>query len=475
MGSARCSPGAPSRTLTDPRPYCLLARPESLVTAGGHTPGRLPLRVATIRSLRALAVRNFRLYFGGQVVSTIGTWMQLTAQAWLVLQLTNSGAALGVNVALQTLPLLLLGVWAGTVADRIDNRKLLVVTALLGMAQAIGLGVLVATGAVTTMWVYLFSLLFGIVFAFDRPASNALLYELVDTEELPSAIGLNSVIQSAGRLVGPAVGGVLIATVGISSCFFVNAASFLAVVAALVALRRAQMFPRLAAEHHRGQLREGLRYVWHRPDLRLGILVMAVVGTFAYNFSVLIPAMVKFEYGAGAGALGLVQSLSGVGAVIGGLAIASLGRPTMRVLGVSAAAFGVLIGVSAVMPVLAAYAAVWLPLGAASAVFSTVDQMVLQRGADPAFQGRVMSLFTIAWWGTTPVGAIVIGAVIEALSPRAALGVGATAAFASGIAVLVLRRASWSHVADPFEPPADDGMVAGAEPVGPVARAADPA
>jgi MFS family permease len=423
------------------------------------------LRLATIRSLRALAGRNFRLYFGGQVVSTIGTWMQLLAQAWLVLQLTNSGAALGLNVALQTLPLLLFGVWAGAVADRVDNRKLLVVTAFLGMAQAIGLGVLVATGAVTAAWVYVFSLLFGLVFAFDRPASNALLYELVEGDDLPSAIGLNSVIQSSGRLVGPAIGGVLIATVGISTCFFVNAASFLAVIGALLALRRSQMHPRLATERHRGQLREGLRYVWRHADLRLGIVVMAVVGTFAYNFSVLVPAMIKFEYHAGASAFGLVQSISGVGAVIGGLAIASLARPTMRVLGLSAIAFGALIAASAVMPVLAGYAALWLPLGAASAVYSTVDQMVLQRGTAPAFQGRVMSLFTIAWWGTTPVGALIIGAVIEATSPRVALGLGAVAAFGSGVAVLVLRRVPWSDVVDPVEAdiePGDEATTLGA-------------
>src|SRR4249919_833645 len=183
------------------------------------------MRFEDNRSLRALAGRNFRIYFTGQVVSTIGTWMQLLAQSWLVLQLTHSGVALGVNVTLQTLPLLVFGVWAGGIADRVDNRKLLIFTTALGMVQALGLGALVATGTVTTAWVYLFSFFFGMVFAFERPAANALLFELVGPADLPSAVGLNSVIQSTGRLAGPAIGGVVIALAGLSVCFFANAAS----------------------------------------------------------------------------------------------------------------------------------------------------------------------------------------------------------------------------------------------------------
>jgi MFS family permease len=396
--------------------------------------------IATNRSLRALGGRNFRLYFTGQVISTIGTWMQLLAQSWLVLQLTHSGVALGINVTLQTLPLLVFGVWAGGIADRVDNRKLLIVTAVLGMGQALGLGMLVATGSVTTAWVYLFSFLFGLVFAFDRPASNALLFELVGPADLPSAIGLNSVIQSAGRLVGPAIGGVLIATAGLSVCFFVNAASFLAVIGALALLRRREMFARIRHTDRRGHLRAGLRYVRERPDLRLALIVMAFVGTFAYNFMVLVPSMVKFEYHARAGALGLVQAISGVGSVIGGLVIASVGRPTLRLLGLATVVFGALIAGSAVMPELIGYALIWLPLGAASSVFSAVDQMVLQHGTDPAYQGRVMSLFAIAWWGTTPIGSIFMGVVVQEVSPRAALGLGAVAALAAGAVVLWVQR-----------------------------------
>ncbi len=303
------------------------------------------------------------------------------------------------NVTLQTLPLLVFGVWAGGIADRVDNRKLLIVTAVLGMGQALGLGVLVATGSVTTGWVYAFSFLFGLVFAFDRPAANALLFELVGPADLPSAVGLNSVIQSAGRLVGPAIGGVVIATAGISVCFFANAASFLAVIGALALLRKREMFARIRHADRRGHLRAGLRYVRERQDLRVALIVMAFVGIFAYNFMVLVPSMVKFEYHAGPGALGAVQAISGVGSVIGGLVIASVGRPTLRLLGFATIVFGLLIAGSAAMPELVGYAIIWLPLGAASSVFSAVDQMVLQHGTDPEYQGRVMSLFAIAWWG----------------------------------------------------------------------------
>jgi MFS family permease len=398
------------------------------------------MRFEDNRSLRALAGRNFRIYFTGQIVSTIGTWMQLLAQSWLVLQLTHSGVALGLNVTLQTLPLLVFGVWAGGIADRVDNRKLLVVTAALGMVQALGLGVLVATGSVTTAWVYLFSFFFGMVFAFERPAANALLFELVGPADLPSAVGLNSVIQSAGRLAGPAIGGVVIATSGLAACCFANAASFLAVIGALMLLRRGEMFARIRHADRKGHLRAGLRYVRERQDLRVALVVMAFVGIFAYNFMVLVPSMVKFEFHAGPGALGLVQAVSGVGSVIGGLVIASVGRPTLRLLGMATVAFGLLIAGSAAMPELIGYAIIWLPLGAASSVFSAVDQMVLQHGTAPEFQGRVMSLFAIAWWGTTPIGSILTGVVVQEVSPRAALMIGAASALLAGSVVLWMRR-----------------------------------
>src|SRR3954452_10377893 len=221
-----------------------------------------PRRGGVSRSLRALSNRNFRAFFIGQVISTVGTWMQMLAQAWLVLQLANSGSALGITIALQTLPVLLIGAWGGVIADRVNNRRLLLLTTVASMAQAAGLGFMVASGHITVHWVYLFATFVGLIAAFDRPAMQALIYELVGPDDLPSAVGIASTINSTGRLAGPALAGVLISTVGIASCFFVNAVSFAAVLVALLTLRTSEMFQR-HVHTMRVRLRDGFSYVWH--------------------------------------------------------------------------------------------------------------------------------------------------------------------------------------------------------------------
>jgi MFS family permease len=409
-------------------------------------PGPLDPPIATTsrrdlfaRSLRALKNRNFRVFFVGEVISTVGSWMQMLAQGWLVLELTGSGGALGVTLALQTLPILVIGAWGGVLADRVDNRRLLAVTALLGMVQAVALGVMEATGNVTIHWLYFFAFVLGVVTAFDRPAMQAMNYELAGPDDLPSAIGIASTINSGGRLLGPALAGILIATVGMAPVFFLNAATFAAVIIAVVLIRADEMFPR-ATHLTRARLRDGLSYVWHQPTLRLTMAVMAVVGTFAYNFAIIVPSMIRFEFDASPIALGVVQAVGGIGSVLGGLAAGSFYRPTTRVLGLVAAVFGVCIALTALAPGLALFAALWLPLGISSAVFSTVDQTVLQREAAPEYQGRVMSLFTIAWMGTTPIGGLIAGAVIDQWSARVALGVGAAAALLSGLVALAVSR-----------------------------------
>jgi MFS family permease len=394
-------------------------------------PGPLDPSIATTsrrdifaRSLRALKNRNFRVFFVGEVISTVGSWMQMLAQGWLVLELTGSGGALGVTLALQTLPILVIGAWGGVLADRVDNRRLLAVT-------------------VTIHWLYFFAFVLGVVTAFDRPAMQAMNYELAGPDDLPSAIGIASTINSGGRLLGPALAGILIATVGMAPVFFLNAATFAAVIVAVALIRADEMFPR-AVHLTRARLRDGLSYVWHQPTLRLAMVVMAVVGTFAYNFAIMVPSMIRFEFDASPVALGVVQAVGGVGSVLGGLAAGSLYRPTTRVLGLVAVVFGACIALTALAPSVALFAVLWLPLGISSAVFSTVDQSVLQREAAPEYQGRVMSLFTIAWMGTTPIGGLIAGAIIDEWSARVALGVGATAALLSGlVAVAVSRRRSF--------------------------------
>jgi MFS family permease len=277
---------------------------------------------------------------------------------------------------------------------------------------------------------------------------QAMNYELAGPDDLPSAIGIASTINSGGRLLGPALAGILIGTVGLAPVFFVNAVTFGAIVVAMVLLRTDEMFTRRFA-HVEVRLRDGLAYVWHHPTLRLTMAVMAVVGTFAYNFAIIVPSMIRFEFDASATALGVVQAVGGVGSVVGGLVAGSFHRPSVRLLGVVTAGFGACIALSALAPGLALFALLWLPLGIASAVFSTVDQTVLQRNTEPQLQGRVMSLFTIAWMGTTPIGGLIAGALIDTWSARVALGVGATAAVLSGVVALTVgRRGAHDHDVD---------------------------
>jgi len=405
-------------------------------------------RDAMARSLFALKNRGFRTFIMGEVVSTIGTWMQMLAQSWLVLELTDSGAALGVTVALQALPLLLVGAWAGVIADRVDCRRILQITAVAGALQAVGLGAMAATGHATVAWIYVFALILGVVSAFERPALHAMIFELAEPDELSSAIGIGSTLNSSGRLIGPAIGGLLIASVGIAPVFFLNAATFAAVLVALAFIpnsaRRARTVRRAGAV----KLRDGLSYVWHEPNLRLAMIVMGVVGLFAYNLAVIVPTMVRFEFDASAGSFGFVQMVGGIGSIAGGLVAGSFYRPSIRVLGLVATAFGTAIIVTAFSPTLVAFALLTLPLGVGSAMFTTVDQTVLQQGADPAYQGRVMSLFTIAWQGTTPIGGLIAGAIIDTWSPRAALGVGAVAALGSAALVFAVDHRRRAHAGD---------------------------
>jgi MFS family permease len=391
------------------------------------------------RSLVALKNVSFRTFVIGEVVSTVGSWMQMLAQSWLVLTLTDSGTALGVTLALQTLPMLVIGAWAGVVADRVDCRRILQITAVCGAVQAIGLGAITATGHVTVAWIYVFAFVLGINGAFERPALHAMIYELAGPDELSSAIGIASTINSSGRLLGPAIAGLLIATVGTAPVFFLNAFTFAAILVALALIPNSARHPRATGSLD-VKLRDGLRHVWHDPTLRVAMAVMGVVGLFAFNFAIIVPTMIRFEFHASAGALGIVQMVGGVGSIAGGLAAGMLYRPSTRVLGLVAAAFGACIFLSSLAPSVAAFALLWLPLGVASAMFTTVDQTVLQQSADPAFQGRVMSLFTIAWMGTTPIGGLIAGTIIDTWSARAALVVGATATVGAGLLALAVSQ-----------------------------------
>ena len=407
--------------------------------SGSAIPGPLdeavpaPRFAALRRSLRALRNRSYRIFATGLVISTVGSWMQMMAQSWLVLELTDSGKALGLVFALQTLPMLLIGAFAGVIADRVDNHRLLAWTSFGGVVQASSLGVMQATGHITVGWIYAFAL--GMVSAFDRPAMQALVYELAGPDDLSSAIGLGSTINNTGRLLGPSLAGVLLATAGMATVFFLNAATYAALIVCLLALRHAPRFARIGTGA-RANLRDGFRYVWGDPTLRLAMLVMFVIGTFAYNFGALVPAMVHFEFHASALAVGLVQAVGGVGAILGGLFAGSLHRPTTRLLGIVATCFGLAVFASALAPSVAVFTIVWLPLGLASAIFTTVDQTLLQRESAPEYQGRVMSLFAVAWMGTTPIGGLIAGTIVDQWSARAAIGFGGVMAILAGLGAL---------------------------------------
>src|SRR5580704_10719316 len=298
----------------------------------------------------ALAIPNYRRYVAGQSVSLIGTWMQMAAQSWLVLTLTGSATALGVIVALQTLPVLLLGPYGGVVADRVDKRRLMVALQCLMGVQAAVLGVLTVTGAVRLWEIGALAALLGLNNAFENPARQSFMLELVGSESLRNAVTLNSVLVNVARVIGPAVAGVLIATVGEGLCFLLNAASFVPVVTSLVTLDRAAIASSPPSGREPGQLREGLRYVRRTPELGVPLAMMALAGALAYEFQVTLPVMAREGLHVGATGFGFMTSAMGVGAVVGGLVVANRGRTGLPTLVLAASAFGVVLLLAAVAP-----------------------------------------------------------------------------------------------------------------------------
>ncbi|WP_208029542.1 MFS transporter [Rhabdothermincola sediminis] len=375
---------------------------------------------ATRHTFRALSARNYRLYIARQVVSVSGTWMQTVAQAWLVLRLTGSGVALGVTTALQFLPMLVLGPWAGVIADRSDKRRLLLATQSAAGSLALVLGVLTATGAVQLWMVFLLALGLGLVNAFDMPARQSFVYEMVGPEHLTNAVGLNSTVMNAGRLVGPAVGGVVIATLGLATCFLLNALSYAAVLAALAAMRAGELHRTEPVARQHGQLLEGLRYVWVTPALRTPLLMLAVIGTLTYEFQVSLPILATFTFGAGAEGYGALLSAMSAGAVIGGLVLAGRMTPSHRGVGRAAAAFGLLVLLASGMPTLTTTAVVMPLVGAASIAVITLTNATLQLTADPQMRARVIALYGVAFLGSTPIGGPIVGWLGETLGARRA-------------------------------------------------------
>ena len=380
--------------------------------------------------------RNFRLFFVGQIVSVTGTWMQSVALAWLVLKLTDSGTALGIQAALNFGPMLLLGAWGGLLADRRDKRTILIATQSAFAVLAIALWALVATGVATVWMVYALSLLQGIVTAADMPTRQSFYAEMVGPQDLTNAVSLNSAVVTGTRIVGPALAGVLIATIGLASSFLFNGISYLAVIGGLIAMRPGELHRVEVPEARKGQIREGLAYVWHTPELRLPLLWMAVVYTLSFNFSVLFPLLAKRTFAGDVGLYATLLSVMGAGSMIGALAMARQKRPNPFRLAVAATAFGLMTLIAAWAPTLGAELAALLPLGASSMVFMIIGNSTLQLTSRPEMRGRVMALYGIVFLGGTPFGGPIAGWLADALGPRASLALGGVVAAVTGLAGL---------------------------------------
>ena len=412
------------------------------------------VRAAARQTFRSLRIRNFRLFFVAQLISVSGTWMQAVAQAWLVLHLTGSGVALGIVVGLQFLPMLLLGPFGGLVADRADKRNLLFATQSAGALLALALGTLVVTDSVVLWQVYLLAGLLGVVNLFDNPARQTFMIEMVGRDDLPNAVSLNASVMNASRVVGPAIGGVIITVFGLGICFFVNAASYVAVIVGLAMMRISELHPTEPVARARGQVREGFRYVWATPTLRNVLLAVSLIGIFAYNFTVTLALLAKVTFHGGAGAYAVLTSCMGAGAVIGGLVAAHRARPTPRLLQVLALIFGGLLAAVALAPTLLAADLLIVLMGAASIGFIATANATLQLTSDPAMRGRVMALYAMAFLGTTPIGAPLVGAIAQWTNPRVALLTGAMAT------VLSAGLLMWRHQARlRTEEGADDARV----------------
>ena len=399
------------------------------------------MQATTLKTFSSLSNPNYRRYYSGQAISLIGTWMQTTAQAWLVLVLTHSATDLGIVIALQTLPTLVLGPYGGLIADRLDKRKLMVALQTLMGVQAVVLGVLTLTHRVTFVDVCILAVVLGLNNCFENPARQAFVLEMVGSDNLRNAVSLNSTLVNAARAVGPAIAGVLIATVGEGWCFMLNAVSFAAVVFSLMSMDRSALRPSVPTPRSKGQLRDGFRYVARTPELGIPLLMMALVGMLAYEFQVTLPYAAKHVFHGDSQTFGLMTSAMGVGAVAGGLITAAIGRTGMRPMVVSAFGFGVVLYLSAIAPTLPLELVALGAVGFASVTFLAMGNSTLQLATDPQMRGRVMSLWAVAFLGSTPIGGPLIGWITAIEGARVGLGVGALSCFvAAGLGLLAVRR-----------------------------------
>lgn len=392
------------------------------------------------QTFASLAVPNFRLYFIGQGISLIGTWMQMVGLGWLVLQLTHSGTQLGLVTAAQTLPILLFGIVGGVAADRFDKRHTLFVTQAIQGLLALILGLLVVSHTVHIWMIYPIAVCFGLINTVDNPTRQSFVVEMVGRDRLRNAVTLNSTVVNAARVIGPSIAAALIATVGIGLCFVINGLSFIAVLTALKLMNTQELSAAPRAANEPGQIRAGLAYAWRTPAVRSTLIMMFIIGTFAYEFPVVLPLFSTRTLHDGASAYSALTAAMGIGAVVGGLYSAGRSETSQKLLAITAAVFGLSILLASIVPSLGAAFIIFILVGGLSVLFISLGNTTLQLTSEPSMRGRVMSMWSIAFQGTTPIGGPIIGTIADHTSPRLGLAVGGiSAVFAAGIGLLVLR------------------------------------
>lgn len=372
---------------------------------------------------RALRVRNFRLLWIGQLISQVGTWMQTTAQAWLVLELTQSPFALGFVSTLQFLPFTVLSLFGGLIADRFPKRSLLLVTQVVGLLQAAVFALLIATGLIQIWHIYVLAVLQGITNAIDNPVRQAIAVEVVGKEDLVNAVGLNSVQFNMARIVGPAVAGLLIGKFGTAPALFINAASFIAAIVGLILMHQSEFHnvPRPLIGRPVQQLREGLAYAWHTPVVLLALLVVAFIGTFGYNFNTVLPLLAKFVLNTNAEGFGTMTAAFGIGSLFGALRTAVSSGVSIRRLLLASFSFSVILALLAITPSFLIALPLLVALGYAGVSFGTTANSLVQLNVPDELRGRVMSLYVLLFIGTTPLGSFLIGSISDRFGVRPAL------------------------------------------------------
>ncbi len=392
------------------------------------------------RTFRAMRNRNFRLHVVGQAVTNSGAWMQKVAQAWLVLELTGSGTMLGITAAAQQIPMLILGPWGGLIADRFDKRRILIWVSVGGAMPALVLGVLTATGSAQIWMVWALAVVLGITEVVEKPARHTFATELVSREDLVNAVSLTNVVTNVGKVVGPALGGFLIEAVGLSWSFFVNAASFLAVIVALLLMRTDQITAAPRTGREKGQLRAGLHYIRREPELLGPLLLLTVTGLMAYEWTTTVPLLARDTFSGGAGAVGILFSAMGVGAIVGGLGVAGSRQVPATRLAVTALLLAGVLAALAAAPTFPVAVALMVLVGVASVSFRVVTSTWLQLRAEPQMRGRVVAWLLMAVAGTTPIGGPLVGWIGETFGARAAMAAGAIATAVAALAYLAYLR-----------------------------------